>query len=233
MDIAEKSLQLKKDFDDCYEAGKTKEWSDFWDSYQSTNYIGQSMLFAFAGGGWNTRTFKPKHPIMSKYTSSIFQNNTMAIDLAAYCEENNIILDFSNTTTWSQQFAYSSFSRVGVIDVRGGTYGSLAGVFNSARNLKTIDKLILKEDGTNSFSATFYECVALANIVIEGTIGRNIDFSYCPLTKDSILSVVEHLSDTEANRTVTFKKTAKESAFTEDEWATLIATKPNWTFSLA
>jgi hypothetical protein len=31
---------------------------------------------------------------------------------------------------------------------------------------------------------------------------------------------------------VTFNKTAKESTFTADEWAALIATKSNWTFSL-
>ena len=28
------------------------------------------------------------------------------------------------------------------------------------------------------------------------------------------------------------EKAAKEAAFTDDEWAALIATKPNWTFAL-
>ena len=34
MNISEKILQLKQDFDDVYEAGKKDQYNEFWDSYQ-------------------------------------------------------------------------------------------------------------------------------------------------------------------------------------------------------
>ena len=52
------------------------------------------------------------------------------------------------------------------------------------------------------------------------------------LTKESITSVVNALYEGSTGLTATFKKSAKESAFTDDEWAKLTATKPNWTFAL-
>ena len=67
MDVAEKTLQLKQDIDEVYEAGKHKEWSDFWDAFQQkgkrTDYY-----YAFTGPspsatGWNDVTFKPKYDI--------------------------------------------------------------------------------------------------------------------------------------------------------------------------
>ncbi|MFR8974816.1 MAG: hypothetical protein ACLVG9_02365, partial [Eubacteriales bacterium] len=61
-----------------------------------------------------------------------------------------------------------------------------------------------------------------------------ISFESCKkLTKSSITSVINGLSDTVTGKTATFNQTAKEAAFTNEEWAVLIGTKPNWTFSLA
>jgi hypothetical protein len=70
-------------------------------------------------------------------------------------------------------------------------------------------------------------------IFVEGSvIAVSINLQHSPLTKASFESVVAALSPTVTGQTATFSKKAKEAAFTADEWAALIATKSNWTFSL-
>lgn len=103
-------------------------------------------------------------------------------------------------------------------------------MFSQCSKLHTVKKLIVRENVP--CNNTFYNCNELANITFEGVIGQSISFQYSPLTKESIMNVVEHLSSTASGKTCTFNKTAKEAAFTADEWATLIATKTNWTISL-
>lgn len=85
------------------------------------------------------------------------------------------------------------------------------------------------------FSNTFLYCADLEEIrFVENTIKEVISFESCKkLTKSSITSVINGLSDTVTGKTATFNQTAKEAAFTNEEWAVLIGTKPNWTFSLA
>jgi len=85
------------------------------------------------------------------------------------------------------------------------------------------------------FNNTFLYCAVLEEIrFVENTIKEVISFESCKkLTKSSITSVINGLSDTVTGKTATFNQTAKEAAFTNEEWAVLIGTKPNWTFSLA
>ena len=78
----------------------------------------------------------------------------------------------------------------------------------------------------------FTNCTSLENIKITGPMYGNVNFQWCPLTADSMRSVVSALSDTATGRAATFNKAAKEAAFTDEEWAALIATKQNWTISL-
>ena len=233
MSITDKLNTIAENEQKVFEAGKTKQEYDWWNTYQNGNSGGMAYAIAlFAGHHWNNATFKPKFDICpTNYAQYMFFYNNV-IDLDATIQSLGIKFDTSKAKNMGSFFQNYLGKVIPEIDTTNcQTWDSLMFAYASA--LTTIKKLIVKTNGTQSFTNWFVDCSKLANIVIDGVIGRNIDFSACPLTKDSILSVVEHLSDTEANRTVTFKKTAKESAFTTDEWATLIATKPNWTFSLA
>jgi hypothetical protein len=109
---------------------------------------------------------------------------------------------------------------------------NLSSLFAYDSNLKSVELLELKNNGTQSFPNVFVGCTSLNEILISGTIGNSFDISPAPLSKESIESIVSALSGTVTGKTVSFKKTAKEAAFTADEWATLTATKPNWTFNL-
>ena len=50
--------------------------------------------------------------------------------------------------------------------------------------------------------------------------------------KDALAREINALPDDESG-TVTFVGSRVSAAVTDDEWATLIAAKPNWTFTLA
>ncbi len=103
--------------------------------------------------------------------------------------------------------------------------------------IKTFRKLIVHEGLT--FSNAFYNAQWLEELTVEGIVGQSIDLHWSTkLSKASIESVINALSDTATGKTVTFSKTAVTNAFSTDgdglsvEWVELISTKPNWTFVL-
>jgi hypothetical protein len=146
-------------------------------------------------------------------------------------------LDFSKTYL-NQTFQFSKSRRWGVIDARYGS--SLDYTFTSAE-CETIDKLIVKE--SLKYTNTFNYCIGLKNITIEGVIGETINFAYCPLTKQSIESVVSHLSTSASGKVLSLSTSAVKKAFetsagandgtTSAEWLALIATRSNWTIGLS
>ena len=107
-------------------------------------------------------------------------------------------------------------------------------MFNGARNLVTIEKIIIKTDGSQVFNGAFDTCNSLENLTIEGTIGQNgLNLQWSTkLSRASIESIANALSSTTSGLSITLSKTAKEAAFTDTEWADLIATKSNWTINL-
>ena len=85
----------------------------------------------------------------------------------------------------------------------------------------------LREDCT--FDRAFRNCSALTDLTITGTIGQNgFDVSSCPLTHDSLLNIVNCLSENGAGKTVTLGSTNK-GKLTEAEQK--IATDKGWTLA--
>lgn len=144
------------------------------------------------------------------------------------------------------QYAANTFLQSNVTEVKriGFTemLTALISTFESARELRTLN-IVLSE--TNTFAQTFRYCVALVHLSITGTIGGSgLSLSDSTLlSKDSILSVINALSDTTSDLTVTLSLTAVNNAFetsegaadgsTSDEWLALVETKSNWTISLS
>ena len=124
-----------------------------------------------------------------------------------------------------------------VIDLANGS-GSreTAYMFDNAINLVTIRKLIVSS--TTPFSNTFRKCTALKNISIEGEIGKNgFDVSASTnLSADSLKGIINALSSSTTGLTVTLSTTAQsnyEAVYGSGSWATLTATKSNWTIAYA
>lgn len=231
--------------DEVYEAGKKAQNDDFWDTYLGARLGGQYM---FCGGAWNPNTFRPSKDIVPiTFASSMFyyfnyQGTGSTFDLEEHLNSLGVKLDTSKVTNTQYMFREAYISRVGVLDFTSVTNKGLQYTFYNAK-LKTIDKLIVTE--ATKYSSPFYGASSLVNLTMEGTIGQS-GFSVSPctkLTKASITSIINALSQTTSGIAVTLSKTAVNKAFetsqgandgsTSTEWATLEATKTNWTISLA
>lgn len=224
MNIAEKTLQLKQDFDDVYEAGKTKERDDFWEVFQKhgerlEGYDRLRYNFAFSYNKFDDNTYNPKYPIEvitnGAALTNAFAGNTLITDtkVPIKVSTNNPNLDVYLNST-----------------------------FTDCSNLITVELHL--GDRAYVHDACFIGCNSLKNLNVTGTVIKSLNVKSCPLTTKSIVCVVEHLSDSEnvTGQTVSFKQTAVNSMVfpytseytdnTYNSWSELIATKQNWTFSL-
>ena len=137
---------------------------------------------------------------------------------------------FESATSATSMFQASKMTKLGRIEMPKVTSFQNACQWQSA--LTEIETLKLSDECA-SFGNAFQGCSALVSITFESTISANINFQYSTLlTKASIENIVGHLSDTTNGLTAAFSATAKENAFTDEEWAELIAEKPNWNISL-
>ncbi len=114
--------------------------------------------------------------------------------------------------------------------------GVLTQMLNACPNLRIIRKLRVNENCT--YANSFHYLSALEELGIEGVIGKNgVNFTWSSkLNKASITRLINCLSSTTTGLTITLSKTAVINAFgstTATEWTNLIATKSNWTISLA
>lgn len=243
MTIAEKITRAKTDYDEVFEAGFEKGKAEgggdsyyikFWNDYLNPVPFGWS--YKFAGYGWNNKTFRPPVDIVPTGSCTLMFGGCGIMDLKGLCEELDIRIDFSKATGLPQIFSDSRITTVGEIDTRSAS--NINYILYNARSLISVDKIILKDDGSQTTNAnSFFNAIKLENIIFEGVIGQNgFNFQWSTLlSKASIISIINCLSTTTSGLTVTLSKTAVETAFgstTSAEWTTLIGTRSNWTISL-
>lgn len=224
-------------YDDGINEGGGDSWYDeFWDNFQDYgNKI--DYQYAFRGEEWNDITFNPKHRANVKYGPYIFYQSKVPKS------ENKVdYFDFSACANVAYAFSASAFTRLPTLNFSSVT--SATNIFQHCGTLKTIDKIIISEDGSFPFtSATFSGCNQLTEIRFEGVIGKDFYIQYSKLlSKDSIINIFGVLSSTTEGLSASFSKGAVNSAFetgkgladgtSSTEWAELIATKPNWTITL-
>lgn len=197
-----------------YEKGLADEQSDFWSNYADRD----SYQFAFAGHGWNNDTFKPKSDIVTSNAYGMFWQSRIQGDLTEILNELGIVLDVSEATSIQYMFNSSQFTRIPVIDAS--KVAPLSYVFQSTPNLHTIDGLILKSDGSQTFPSTFSGASALTDISnLSGKIGRDIAFSQSPLSVETMKRVINTL----VNYVGTTSEGIYKLTFTTDCWTALEA----------
>lgn len=239
MDIAQKTLQLKQDFDDVYEAGKKAERDGFWDTFQD-NGNRSNYNNAFARGGFTADNFYPKYDLVlqgdNSYMFFTFTEGKL-FSLKKRIEDCGIKFDTSQSTSLLHCFGYSDvITEIPTIDVSNGNPNAVHYIFCDCTNLTTVEKLIVKESLV--FNLSFRSCKALVNITIEGTIGQNgFDIHWSTkLSADSLKSIITALSTSTTGLTITLPTTAQanyEAVYGTGSWATLTATKSNWTIAYA
>ncbi len=231
MSIAEKLAKIAENEQAVFEAGKKSEYDTFWDVYQENGNM-TYYAYAFAGVGWTQSVFKPKYNIEPVTPTSMFSSSRI-VDIRP--QTIGVDVDFSKCTSFYYLCSNSTIKYIGVVDCSSAQSASLSYIFSSAKELVSVEKVIMPEMDSAGFAdKSFENAVKLEHIRIEGVIHRSTSLRWSPLlSKASMESMINALSDTAEGQTITFSQAAKNNAFTDSEWAELIGTKPNWTFSLA
>lgn len=232
---------MAANIEEVFDAGKKAEYDAFWDAYQE-NGTKKDYSGAFSGPGWSDSSFLPKYDMAPTTAERMFQK-TKIKDLCACLIRNGISLDLSNTNQAHNMFADSSYiEKIPVLNIT--SISDIRYIIYGCKNLKSVEKMIFRNDGSQKMYYIVDKCPALENIIIEGTIGQNgFDIHWSTLlSKDSITSIINALSATTTGLTVTLSLTAVNNAFetsegaadgsTSEEWTSLAGTKSNWTISL-
>lgn len=241
MSIESKLIEVAENVPKVYKAGYDKGKAEggggedalkvFWDNYQQWG-TRNNYAYAFAGAGWTNDTFKPQYDLKPTANAmNMFNNSRIQGDLGTYLERCGVVLDLSGCTNVSSIFSGSKYiTHLPRLDIRKAT--SAASLFSACSNLKEIETIVVGERNTNG-TGWFNSCSSLESVTFEGDIFANIDLKQCPkLNRASIEILVGALSTVKSGGTITLSQTAKEAAFTDDEWKALTDTKPNWRFTL-
>lgn len=195
MTTAEKLTLIAENEQKIYDKGKADNLNDLWDIIQNG---GARTAYTYGFAGWTEAMkpyFKPKYDLRPTNGYAMFTSNGAIDDLPALCEELDIVLDFSSCENMVYTFNSCSVTRVGVVNTTKAS--ALTGLFNSCTKLHTIEHLILKEDGSQTFTRnSFLYCPALENVTVSGTIGVS-DLSFersNKLTAASLTSILTALS---------------------------------------
>lgn len=224
--------------------GKKEEYDAFWDNYQQ-NGTRTIYDYAFAQACWNNVIFKPKYDMTVdiKHSTNMFSYSRITGSLKTILNDCGVTLTFFQNTGDEYGAAYifvgtklTELPELDFSQARGAQ--ALASTFSGSTLLQRIEKIILPNNCTGYGTNTFYRCDALENITIEGTIKYSLDFSACPISADSVYSILNHL-DAEGytgTRTITLKTTSKNAYQGKysnwDEKIAQLTTSGNWTFTL-
>jgi hypothetical protein len=229
--ILNKLNNATDDVEKVYEAGKKSQYDEFWDNYQQ-NGNRSDYLQAFAGRGWDDDTFNPKYDIKPITTAErMFQFFGTRTERSKDFVEilKNVTMDFSNCERMYYTFFHANVSRIGTLDVSAAV--STTGMLSNC-TVETIEKMVFSSK--TDMSTIFNDATSLKNInETDGIISSSFVVKQCPLTKTAFENLVRILSDETTGLACTWRTTYKNKAFTDAEWNTLIATKPNWTFAMA
>ena len=215
--------------------GKQEEYDRFWDVLQ---HNGERTEYQFAFWnqssvlqGWTADTFKPKYSMSPINLQSAFRYwTTGEVDFGALFTDRGLEFDTSNCVSFLQTWQDANgIVRMPIIDTSKAT--NLSYTF-AMRKLVTFDKFIPpKTKLQNGINTAFNGCYALENIVVEGDILQDINFSYSSkLTHDSLMSILGALVNNTEGTTLTCTLGAANLAkLTDGEKA--IATEKGWTLA--
>lgn len=200
----------------------------FWDTYQQ-NGNRADYDYAFAGNGWNDETFRPKYDIViTEGTTSMF-HKCLITDLVKILDDCGVTFDMSRAKE-STYFvnACSKLTTLPVLDCRGRE--NINYFIIACGQLHTIEKVILKEDGSQKFNNySFLSLGGLKEIRFEGCIGYSLEIKASSLlSTESVQSIIDHLKDLtgQTAQTLTLHPTVGGNMTAEQKAA--ISAK-NWT----
>lgn len=180
--------------DAVFEAGQEEAHFRFWDSFQAK---GTRTSWSRAFEKWDTLAIYPVHDIKPEGdVGYLFYKITgESIDISERFSECGIVFDTSKATSISYAFYSSLITRIPKIDTT--AMDKVKDFAPSTVNLHTIDEIILRDDGSQTFGDSMVSWdSSLTNVKISGTIGNDIKFTGCSaLSHESLMSIINALKD--------------------------------------
>ncbi len=209
---------------EAHQAWRTKIMGAFQQYGARTNYEN-------AFHRWHHDGIYPVHHMICTNCDRMFYSinaNGETFDLSARLRECGVRLDTSACTSFDYSFYGCKSTTIPELDTRGAN--KVANVFPSTLTVVTVDNLILRDDGSQTFNNVWDWSSAIENIKITGKIGQNgfTVSSLYNLTRESLLSIINALQDKSSDTSgttwiVTFgttnlsKLTAEEKQLAENK----------------
>lgn len=214
--------QMPQKVEQVYDAGRQAQYRQLWD-----NIAVRTQKYMFAGPAWNVNTFFPDKSFtfsgaLTDYMFALHGVSSEPYDLEKRLADCGVRFDFSRITLANYTFYGCNLTRLPFLDLSGCT--RLTSTFHNSQNLHT---LCLRLGENTAYNRAFDGCVALEHVTVEGTIGQSgLSFAACPLTRESLLSIVDALKDGVSGLTVTLGE-SNLAKLTEEEKAA--AREKGWT----
>lgn len=177
-------------YDEGFEAGKEAQHTQDWESrYES---LGTVFALGFAGRTWNDYTFRPTRDIKPNGSATSMFQYSAVTNLKKIFDDRGIKFDFSTTSNMTYCFAHSLITHLPKIDLSKCT--AIANLCNSSTHLVYIEEIVFSK--TALPSTMFQNCSALVELRVGGSIENNgLNFQWCPLSHDSLMSIINALAD--------------------------------------
>lgn len=250
MTTAEKLLKVSEGIDKVEELNNTLEtalnsgdtgvksyYDVLWDAIQD---YGNRKIYSTVFSRWNCEYIKPKYkaiPTEGTCDSTFLENISLKSVEKQYFDFSKLPTSASSSYMCNGCIALEIFEDIGIPAI-----ASYSRTWRGCKKMHTLE--VVRSRAETTYGLAFEDCRALVNITFEGVIGQNgINLQYSPLlSKASITSIINALSNTTTGLSITLSKAAVNEAFrvspgvadgaSSTEWLNLVATKPNWTISL-
>lgn len=235
-----------KDTKGQFELGEAFAYNEFWNTMQK-NGARVNYQYAFCNEGWNDITFKPKYDMILGigYTGYSMFWGCHVSNIKQRLEDLGLKLDTSSAWHLSSAFQNARSVALPKIDLSGAKNGT--NHCFASEYIESIDEIVFS-DNTKIEAQIFNNAKSLKSVAFSGEICGSIDIHWSILLdKESIKSLINHLSDNVSGMTLTLSKDAVDEAFKyydyifdypEDSrwiigsktgtWIELADTKPNW-----
>lgn len=230
--------------------GRQAQYDEFWDEFQQ-NGKRKDYRFAF-GCGWNSKTFKPKYPIIPKDVYA-FQNTAHQMFSYIGQSENKYVdlfeypLDLTKVTQATETFKNAFLENI-YVDVTDIQTSKLFDGSDMDRGSHPFKNVTIKCSANTTFSNSFWYANFDKLFFTEDSViaQSGIDLKWATSlksSKESFVNIINTLSNTTTGLSITFNQNAVNTAFetsegaadgsASDEWTNLVASRSNWTIALA
>lgn len=210
MSIADKLTTIAENEQKVFEAGRTQEWSDFWDEMQLN---GTRDDYRYRFRGWADEMYKPKYDIKATNLAYAFYESSIT-----EIERGINVSYASNGSPTGLYYAfYYAKKLLRTPDLSGVAQTNIQNICNTCESLQSFGGVTV--DKSCVYNSAFNKCYALTDVNINGTIGASISFQYSPLSPESMKRIIGCLY----NYSGTSNEFRYTVSFTDECWAALEA----------